>query len=58
MDPLVYDLKYAVDLLDNVRQYDRLELGDDDRYVLGESLPSLARLIMPADSWRASPVGN
>ena len=54
----MYDLKYAVDLLDNVRQYDRLELGDDDRYVLGESLPSLARLIMPADSWRASPVGN
>lgn len=35
VDPLLYDLKYAVDLLDDFSSYSRQDLPDDDRFHYG-----------------------
>jgi len=58
IDPLVYDLKYAVDLLDNVRTYFRPDLGDDDKFNLRDSVLDLSRIILPQDSYRLDLAGS
>jgi hypothetical protein len=44
--PLIYDMKYAMDLLDNsVTIEDGLPPSDDDPYYLGAELPNIIRVI-------------
>ena len=44
VDPLIYDLKYAMDLLDETRVLARPDLGDDDRLFLGNKTLSFINL--------------
>ena len=39
--PLIYDLKYAIDLVDTFVGYDQTSLPDDDPWHFGATLPSL-----------------
>jgi hypothetical protein len=44
IEPFIYDLKYAIDLTDDVRRLDRPDLGDDDTFYLGNDTANVITL--------------
>jgi len=44
IDPFIFDSKWAIDLLDDVRRYERLDQGDDDPFHLREATLDLVNV--------------